>query len=270
MIEYKMTKPFESKYIPLANYFKACNQTEITLTYEQIENIIGHILPNAAYLSSSWWKKTKAPALHYFAWMDSGYQVKDVQLGKEVVFQLATTEDKADEDNIKQDILLVREADLGDARAFITLQESIFTESDFMLYGQNDTHFTVQGMRKRIADWKNSPNSILFLGLLNGEIAGFALYIGGPSPRAKHRASLVIGVLKKFYQKGIATSLMSHGEEWAKQVGVTKLELTVVASNTKAQRLYNKMGFQQEGVRKNSLIIHGQYMDELYMGKVLT
>ncbi len=265
-----MAKPFESKYIPLADYFKICSQNEVTLTYGQIETIIGHTLPNAAYLSSSWWKKTKPPALHYFAWADNGFSVKDVKLGKTVTFQVSTLEESQTEEKEKQDIIIIREADLEDARAFITLQESIFSESDFMLYGPNDLQLTVQGMRKRMADWKSSSNSILFLGILNGQFAGFALYNGGPSPRAVHRASLVIGVLKEFYQKGVASSLMDYGERWARDAGITKLELTVVSTNTTAQKLYKKMGFEQEGIRKNSLVINNLYVDELYMGKILT
>ena len=81
-----MTKHHENKYIPLATFFKQSTAKEITLTYNEIEAIIGQALPNAAYLSSSWWKKTKPPALHFFAWMDSGYSVKSVEIGKCIHF----------------------------------------------------------------------------------------------------------------------------------------------------------------------------------------
>mgnify|MGYP006396192511 FL=1 len=263
-----MVKQFESKYIPLSNYFKKCIKKEFILTYEEIEAIIGQALPNAAYLSSSWWKKTKPPALHYFAWINYGYSVKDVVLGETVIFQ-AMNEVEDEENDIDQDILVIREAELEDARPFITLQEAIFSETDFMLYGESDFQMTVQHIRKQMTVWKSSPNSVLFLAIMNGQFAGFILLQGHSAPRARHRSSLVIGVKKQFSRKGVASSLINRAFLWAKQNGVTKLELTVVKENMVAYRLYQKAGFENEGLRKNSLLIKGQYVDEYYMGRVI-
>lgn len=266
-----MAKLFESKYIPLANFFKQSTKKEITLTYNEIEAIIGQILPNAAYLSSSWWKKTKPPALHYFAWTDNGYSVKSVEIGKTVLFHsnVLETEERLIDENNQQDILIIREAELEDARSFIRLQESIFSETDFMLYGKSDIQMTVQSMRKEMTNWKNTANSILLFAIMNGQFAGYVLFTGGPAPRALHRASVVIGVKQEFAQKGIASSLMLHGEKWAKEVGISKLELSVIKENTNAQKLYKKLGFDIEGDRKNALIINGQFVDEFYMGKLI-
>ena len=58
-----MTKKMEKKYIPLANYFEVALQQEITLSFSELENIMGQALPNAAYLNRSWWKKTKPLSL---------------------------------------------------------------------------------------------------------------------------------------------------------------------------------------------------------------
>ena len=264
-----MPKHSESKYIPLSTFFKQSSDKEITLTYEEIETIIGHVLPNAAYLSSSWWKKTKPPALHYFAWTDHGYSVKDVELGKSILFHSAVLESDQEISigNNKRDILVIREAELEDARAFITLQETIFAETDFMLFGKSDRQMSVQSIRKSMTAWKSSKNSILLLAIMNGQLAGFVQFSGGPGPRALHRASVVIGVKKRFSKKGIASSLMRFGESWAREVGISKLELTVIKENTNAQKLYQKLGFENEGTRKKALIINEQFVDEFYMGK---
>lgn len=39
--------------------------------------------------------------------------------------------------------------------------------------------------------------------------------------------------------------------------------------NESAIRLYEKMGFKKEGLKENSLIVNGKYVDEYYMGKIL-
>lgn len=266
-----MSKRLESKYIPLATFFKQSTTKEFSLTFDEIEIIIGQSLPNAAYLSGSWWKKTKPPALHYVAWTDFGYSVRDVELGKYVHFHSIVHEkdERTSDKNKQQDILIIREAELEDARAFINLQETIYSETDFMLYGKSDTQMTVQSIRKIMTSWKNSTNSILLLAIMNGQLAGYVQFTGGPAPRALHRASVVIGVKQDFAKKGIASSLMIQGERWAKEVGISKLELTVIKENMNAQKLYQKLGFENEGLRKNALIINGHFVDEFHMGKLI-
>lgn len=264
-----MAKTTEAKYLPLYEYFKETNQKEVKLTFDQMEAILGQPLPNAAYLSHSWWKKTKAPALHFFAWSDNGYTVSEIDLGHYVVFRNSIHEHESSAAPERQDILIIREADTEDARAFIQLQETIYSETDFMLYGKSDQKQSVQGTRKRLEEWKMARNSNLFLAIMNGEYAGYLVIIGGPAPRASHRASVVIGVKQAFSNKGIASTLMFHGENWAKEVGIEKLELTVIKENVIAQKLYNKLGFEMEGTRKNALRINGNYVDEFYMGKMI-
>ena len=90
-------KKMEKKYIPLAQFFETCTDNTFTLTYDEIQNIMGHELPNAAFLNSSWWKKTKAPSTHYFAWTNSNYQVIHVHLGLSVTFSCSQQEDNLSE-----------------------------------------------------------------------------------------------------------------------------------------------------------------------------
>jgi RimJ/RimL family protein N-acetyltransferase len=266
-----MAKKLENKYIPLATFFSEATQAEVKLTYTAMENIIGQQLPNAAYLNGSWWKKTKPPALHFQAWTESDYFVKEIELGRSITF--ARTSDMSFEvhsNNKKtEDILIIRPVDLEDARAIIHLHKAIDSESDFMLFGKDERKMTVQSIRKRIGEWKKSSNSRMFVGILNGEFAGFVALIGGPSPRANHRASLVIGVRQTFHGKNVGTSLMKKAESWAKEINIQRIELTVVENNDRAIALYKKMGYSTEGTRSNSLKINDEYINEFYMGKIL-
>ena len=45
------------KYTPLMLFLDKCKDTEITLSYEEIEKIIGEKLPKTAYEKSQWWSK---------------------------------------------------------------------------------------------------------------------------------------------------------------------------------------------------------------------
>ena len=46
--------------------------------------------------------------------------------------------------------------------------------------------------------------------------------------------------------------------------------MAILATNNKAgQALYKKMGFKVEGVKEHSLFVNGQYIDDIYMAKLI-
>jgi len=265
-----MTPNYEKKYIPLAKYFQEAQAVEITLSFEALENILGQPLPNAAYLNSSWWKKTKPPARHFHAWTLYDYYVEDVDLARAVVFKRkSAAELNGGKANHKQDILIIRQAELDDARPLINLQKAVESESDFMLYGDGERQQSVQGIRKMIAEYKKSKKSAFLIALLNGQYAGYLVVVGQTAPRATHRAGIVLGVKEEFQRKGIASALLLEADRWAEKTEISRLELTVVKENEKAIALYKKVGFVVEGTRHHSLCINGKNTDELYMAKLI-
>ena len=50
---------------------------------------------------------------------------------------------------------------------------------------------------------------------------------------------------------------------------VQDLTLTVMAHNSRAIRLYERMGFAVEGRRSECLFVDGQFVDELTMAAIL-
>lgn len=54
-----MNMTLEKKYVPLAAYFSESKNRTVILEFTEIEKIMGHNLPNAAYLDYSWWKKQR-------------------------------------------------------------------------------------------------------------------------------------------------------------------------------------------------------------------
>ena len=58
-------------------------------------------------------------------------------------------------------------------------------------------------------------------------------------------------VAEKYRRNGVAEALMKEMEERGRQKDVTIFFLEVRESNDAARRLYEKMGYEQIGVRKN-------------------
>ena len=266
-----MAKRMEKKYIPLAAFFLKSTLNEVKLTYTALENIIGQQLPNAAYLNSSWWKKTKPPAMHFHAWTEADYYVKEIELGRTVTFaKISDTLVELHSDQKKiEDILIIRPVDLEDARSIIQLYQALDSESDFMLFGKDERIMTVQSIRKQIGVWKKSLQSNMFVGILNGQFAGFILINGGPPPRASHRASLDIGVRQAFHGKNVGVSLMEKAQAYAIETNIQRIELSVTENNSRAISLFKKMGYTIEGTRTNSLKVNGELINEFYMAKLL-
>jgi RimJ/RimL family protein N-acetyltransferase len=61
---------------------------------------------------------------------------------------------------------------------------------------------------------------------------------------------------------------MEHVITWSSSVELHRLELTVHTTNLRALNLYLRQGFQVEGVRRHSLRVDGQYVDEYLMSRI--
>lgn len=263
-------KKMEKKYIPLAEFFQNSTQNGITLSYDAIENIMGQELPNAAYLNLSWWKKTKPPLTHYLAWLNAEYSVIDVKLGRTVTF--SKLQQNASNFNIDEEqkyTYIIRSMESDDARAFINLQEQIFSECNHEYFGADEQHLTVQHVRKMLGEWRKTKKSNVLLCLLNGQFAGYLAISGNAASRISHVASIRLGVPKQYQGLGVGTALLNHAEKWCENHGISKLEAQIALHNEQTKHLFEKQQFACEGTRKGAFLLEDQLVDELSYGKSL-
>lgn len=61
---------------------------------------------------------------------------------------------------------------------------------------------------------------------------------------------------------------MNEALRWAPSVGLSRLELFVMTTNTRAIALYERLGFKFEGVRRRAYIINGVGVDDHLMAYV--
>lgn len=62
---------------------------------------------------------------------------------------------------------------------------------------------------------------------------------------------------------------MNESISWAEDNDIQKMTLNVLETNHKAITLYQKMGFEVEGVlKKDRLLVDGQYYNTVIMGRV--
>ncbi|WP_243521782.1 GNAT family N-acetyltransferase [Bacillus pseudomycoides] len=160
---------------------------------------------------------------------------------------------------------MIREIQIEDTAAFLQLGKQLDEETSFMLLEPGERDTTVEQQKNMIKRFIENNNSTIFVAVEGEQLVGFILANGGNVQRSKHAAAIVIGILQGYSGKGIGTALFKEIERWAKSHDVWRLELTVMAHNTRAQALYKKAGFEKEGVKKTSLIVGGKNIDEYYM-----
>ena len=96
---------------------------------------------------------------------------------------------------------------------------------------------------------KDEENIIVFLSAQKGEYK-----------RIKHTGYIVVGIREKYRGKGIGSKLFSELDIWAIENKITRLELSVICSNTIAKHLYEKLGFQETGEMEENEIVMKLYL----------
>jgi RimJ/RimL family protein N-acetyltransferase len=84
-----------------------------------------------------------------------------------------------------------------------------------------------------------------------------------------HIGRLGMGVTKEHRGRGLGRALAVATIDFAKEIGLEKIELAVYASNESAIALYRSLGFTEEGCRKRGRLVDGVYDDVLLMALML-
>ncbi|MGE8205333.1 N-acetyltransferase family protein [Heyndrickxia sp. NPDC080065] len=164
--------------------------------------------------------------------------------------------------------MIVRPITISDARSFAHLCKEI-DESGFMLYEPGERIIDIEKEEQKISRFLEDENSTILVAEENDQLIGYMIAVGGSVKRNRHSAYLVLGVSEKYRGQGVASRLFDKMFAWAKEMGFTRLELTVIKDNDKAFNLYRKMGFVLEGEKVHSLIIDGKPVNEYYLYKLI-
>ncbi|MBO6738488.1 MAG: GNAT family N-acetyltransferase [Phycisphaerales bacterium] len=100
-----------------------------------------------------------------------------------------------------------------------------------------------------------------------GDVVGNASFRFAVRKKLAHTADLGMGVLPSHQGLGLGTALLTRAiEEMRAHPTVERLDLTVLARNITARRMYTRAGFVEEGVKVRGLRqLDGSYDDEVIM-----
>jgi RimJ/RimL family protein N-acetyltransferase len=164
----------------------------------------------------------------------------------------------------------VRRAEPGDAGRLVELARAVAGEPEGWLLA--DSRWRSESDERRyIRALQRHPDAALLVAELSGgELVGRLSLMRDPHPASTHVADLGVMVAAGERRRGIGTALMEAAEGWARDARVTKLELHVFPHNEPAIRLYEKLGYEHEGLRRRHYArAEGGYSDVLLMAKQL-
>jgi ribosomal protein S18 acetylase RimI-like enzyme len=100
-----------------------------------------------------------------------------------------------------------------------------------------------------------------FVALLDGAVVGWCDVLPVFGQAREHIGTLGIGLLPSARHLGLGRQLMAATIEKAWRKGLTRIELTVRMDNANARALYERLGFQHEGVQRQGFRVDGQFID---------
>jgi ribosomal protein S18 acetylase RimI-like enzyme len=107
-----------------------------------------------------------------------------------------------------------------------------------------------------------------FVAVDGARVVGWADIVPGWAHAVSHSGTLGMGVLPDYRGRGIGESLLRATLAKARARGITRVELMARVDNARAIRLYERMGFLREGVKRAAMRFDGIDYDCVMMSLI--
>ena len=115
-------------------------------------------------------------------------------------------------------------------------------------------------------EWRLRLNDPVFVAFNESEPVGIMGLLRSRPRKMAHRAVLVmVYIRKEFRRTGLAKALLERIVDFAKDEGISQIELGVSAENAGALRFYNLNGFFEIGRVPGGFLDEGGAVDEVVM-----
>ena len=155
-----------------------------------------------------------------------------------------------------------------DAAAFAALLVQLSRETPYTLLSEAENAALAPSQPGRTRQLIAAPNQQVLVATNKGALIGFVALSQGLFERNRHACSLMTGVLRDYWRQGVASALLERALAWVAQRGITRVELSVMEGNAAAIRLYEKFGFEPEGVKRAALMVDGRAVNEICMARI--
>jgi RimJ/RimL family protein N-acetyltransferase len=160
--------------------------------------------------------------------------------------------------------VVVRRATPGDAAALVELGRAVSSEPEGWLITDGDWR-DLADERRYLRAVRRSPHAAVFVAEIATGVVGRLSVARDSHPASRHVADVGLMVAAGHRRRGIGSALLDQAVEWAHETGIEKLELHVFPYNEPAIRLYERFGFEREGLRRAHYRRGGELVDAVLM-----
>ncbi|MEM6553643.1 MAG: GNAT family protein [Planctomycetota bacterium] len=155
-----------------------------------------------------------------------------------------------------------------DAEALLAYIDAVRHETDGICLSVGDDLMDLDGERQWVRKVRDDPRGMQVMALVDGEPIALSGLHGNKMVKLRHRTGLGISIRAVWCDRGLGSRLMAELIGWAEaQPELTVVQLSVHSNNPRAIRVYEKLGFAEEGRRRRSICIRGTYVDEVMMSR---
>lgn len=157
-----------------------------------------------------------------------------------------------------------------DASQMLTFLKRIATDTDYLIRYPEECESTPEKEAKILSSVCQSDYDLYIAAFAENKIVGNCQISFQKRIKTKHRASVSIGILKKYQGLGLGKAMMREMVSIAREHQILQLELEYIEGNDRARNLYEAMGFFCTGERPDAIRLKdGTLLKEISMMKKL-
>lgn len=164
-------------------------------------------------------------------------------------------------------LLTVTEVTLDDVADLMRYRAALLAEECWVPELPADAKLTEGNEREWVEHHLLGESRLLLVARIDGELVGVLNCEAGAVKRLSHHGEFAMSVAKGFREQGIGDALLRVFIDWAEaNPKIEKVSLSVLGDNERALKLFAKMKFTIQGVRRREVkVAPGHYLDMHYL-----
>ena len=161
----------------------------------------------------------------------------------------------------------IRTATLEDCGALQHFATELFAER---LPGIFDRPAPTVAVERAFVTSRLEPeNATILVAMLGSEVVGLMDFLGGTYDEDHHVGQFGLSVAREHRGRGIGRALVAALMDWAPAHGIRRIEAHAWSNNPGAIRLYERLGFVQEVVRREAIVSGGEVLDVVVLVRMV-
>ena len=165
---------------------------------------------------------------------------------------------------------LLRAVCKEDAIPMIAYLKACYEQTPYLMRYPDEFAVTAEQEATYLERQLVSPDVLMLVCEVDGKIAGNSQIVFMSSLKTRHRAAVMIGLLREYWGLGIGSALFREMEREAREHGTAQLELEMIEGNDRALALYRSAGFETMAEHPDAFRLRdGTSRAAVFMRKVL-